>query len=357
MASFEGKTFVAGDSYSAADFTLGAKTVNLGNAVALGVAVGSRLVAMATDAVGNSSEFSLTFGVTGPAQTFLVNTTNDLDDGACDVTHCSLREAIDAATTNVPAVDSIHFGIPGAPPYVIQPQSPAAGRRRRDDPQRDHSAGVRRQPDRRALRRSRPAATGLRLAAAGSTVRGLVVRNWSGIGIYDFAGNATIAGNFLGTDVTGMLAQANGTGVFTNGSGTLVGGTTAADRNLISGNGTGLVLNSGSFAQGNWIGLDATGSARAAQRQRRQRAGRHSRRHRRGRSAISSPATRGVGVTVFGSASLVQGNRIGTNPAGSATIGNGRRTESTPLPREAPSAGRLPAPATWSPGTAATASW
>ena len=124
VASFEGKTFVAGDSYSAADFTLGAKTVNLGNAVALGVAVGSRLVATATDAAGNSSEFSPTFGVTGPAQTFVVNTTNDLDDGACDVTHCSLREAIDAATTNVPAVDSIHFSIPGAPPYVIQPQSP-----------------------------------------------------------------------------------------------------------------------------------------------------------------------------------------------------------------------------------------
>ncbi|MGW8265693.1 MAG: CSLREA domain-containing protein, partial [Longimicrobiales bacterium] len=32
------------------------------------------------------------------AQTTLtVNTANDVDDGVCDVAHCSLREAIDAA--------------------------------------------------------------------------------------------------------------------------------------------------------------------------------------------------------------------------------------------------------------------
>ena len=321
VASFEGRIFVAADSYSAADFTLGAKTVNLGNAVALGVAVGSRLVAMATDAAGNSSEFSLTWGVTGAPQIYVVNTPNDVDDGACDVTHCSLREAIDAATTNVPAVDSIHFSIPGAPPYVIQPQSPLPDVGDATILDATTQPGFAGSPIVEFAGAS-TCCDGLRLAAPGSTVRGFVVRNWPGIGIHDFAGNATIVGNFIGTDVTGMLAQWNNAGLLTNGAGTVVGGSTAADRNLISGNGTGLVLNSGSFARGNWIGLDATGAAALAN----------------GSGVIVQDATlggtgageantvsgnSGVGVTVYGSASLVQGNFIGTNPAGSATIGNG----------------------------------
>ncbi|MCZ6867086.1 MAG: CSLREA domain-containing protein [Chloroflexi bacterium] len=31
------------------------------------------------------------------AATITVNSTNDVDDGTCDATHCSLREAINAA--------------------------------------------------------------------------------------------------------------------------------------------------------------------------------------------------------------------------------------------------------------------
>ncbi len=320
VASFEGKTFVAADSYSAADFTLGAKTVNLGSAVALGVAVGSRLVAMATDAAGNSSEFSPTWGVTGPPQIYVVNTTNDLDDGACDVTHCSLREAIDAATTNLPAIDSIHFNIPGVPPHVIQPQSPLPDVGDATILNATTQPGFAGSPIVQ-LSGASTCCEGLRLAATGSTVRGFVVRNWPGIGIYDFAGNATIAGNFLGTDVTGMLAQFNNAGLLTTGAGTVVGGSTAADRNLISGNGTGLVLNSGSFARGNWIGLNATGAAPLPNGsgvgvQDATLGGTGA-----GEANVVS-GNSGVGVTVYGSASLVQGNFIGTNPTGSGMLGN-----------------------------------
>jgi hypothetical protein len=47
-----------------------------------------------------------------------------------------------------------------------------------------------------------------------------------------------IAGNYIGTDPTGAHADWNSTGVWINGgaSGNTVGGTTAADRNVISGN-------------------------------------------------------------------------------------------------------------------------
>ena len=35
-----------------------------------------------------------------PAATFTVNSTNDVNDGACNATHCSLREAINAANAS-----------------------------------------------------------------------------------------------------------------------------------------------------------------------------------------------------------------------------------------------------------------
>ena len=58
-----------------------------------------------------------------------------------------------------------------------------------------------------------------------------------------------VEGCFLGTDPTGTSASANTQGVNCdfgfNVSGTRIGGTTAAARNLISGNGTGILIQSG----------------------------------------------------------------------------------------------------------------
>ncbi len=42
------------------------------------------------------------------AEGFTVNSTNDADDGTCDGSHCSLREAIDAANGSG-TVDTIDF--------------------------------------------------------------------------------------------------------------------------------------------------------------------------------------------------------------------------------------------------------
>ena len=49
---------------------------------------------------------------------FVVNTTDDLDDGICDTAHCSLREAINMVNTYA-GVQSIHFDIPGPGPHEI----------------------------------------------------------------------------------------------------------------------------------------------------------------------------------------------------------------------------------------------
>ena len=112
----------------------------------------------------------------------------------------------------------------------------------------------------------------LTASAAGSTVQGLVIDNFSGNGIeIDGGGNNVIATNYIGVDATGSGAAGNGgNGIaLTNTSDNTIGGTTAAARNVISGDQpdreTGAVQLTGSgttgnVVEGNYIGTDASGS-------------------------------------------------------------------------------------------------
>ena len=77
----------------------------------------------------------------------------------------------------------------------------------------------------------------------------------------------TVAGNYIGTDITGTVDLGNtGMGVrIATGTGNLIGGTTALARNIISGNDNAGVLVSGVSAtgnliQGNYIGTDESGT-------------------------------------------------------------------------------------------------
>ena len=85
-------------------------------------------------------------------------------------------------------------------------------------------------------------ANGLRISAGNSTVQGLVINRFSGDGIHlDTNGNDTIEGNYIGTDVTGTIVEANGGyGVDVN-TAILnkIGGTSAGAGNVISGNAQG----------------------------------------------------------------------------------------------------------------------
>jgi hypothetical protein len=93
-------------------------------------------------------------------------------------------------------------------------------------------------------------------------------------GVLDNGNGTIITGNRVGTNAAGTAVHSNGgnaTGVYVRGSsGSIVGGTTDADRNVISGNGTGILI-SGSFVgiefpsnnaviKGNYIGTDVTGT-------------------------------------------------------------------------------------------------
>ena len=116
--------------------------------------------------------------------------------------------------------------------------------------------------------------SGLSLTSSGGAVRELILGGFSAnarAGVLVTGASATgntIAGNYVGTNYAGTAASANYHGVLIDGgaANNLVGGTTAAARNVISGNtlngvrlaGAGTASNQ---VHGNTIGLDAAGSS------------------------------------------------------------------------------------------------
>ena len=103
--------------------------------------------------------------------------------------------------------------------------------------------------------------------APGSTIRGLVINDFGDEGILVSGDYNTIADCYVGTDVTGTVAVTNATSgwhsnVWMTGNNNTIGGTTTADRNLISGNRcTGLWMDgNNNIVEGNYVGVDVTGN-------------------------------------------------------------------------------------------------
>jgi hypothetical protein len=183
----------------------------------------------------------------------------------------TLREAITFANSN-PGVDTITFNIPGPGVRTITPTSalPAITEAAVIDGYTQPGA----RPNALAggddavlliaLTGIDPGsgASGLRIAAGGSTVRGLVINGFRGPAIDLVTGGNAIAGNFLGTDPSGRVGLGNGTGVMISGAANTIGGTAPADRNIISGNRGIGVLIIGSGAAGNLVASNFIGTTR-----------------------------------------------------------------------------------------------
>jgi CSLREA domain-containing protein len=204
------------------------------------------------------------------AATFTVNSNNDVDDGTCNVAHCSLREAINASNASTGVKDTINFSI-GTGKKTIKPAvSPLPTIM---DPVIIDGTTQSCSPDSTPCieldgTNAGAGADGLKITGGNSTVRGLVINRFSGYGIHLVtAGNNVIEGNYIGTDVAGAVALGNGTGVCIDGApNNTVGGTAAGARNVISGtNGYGILISldtaSGNQVLGNYIGTNAAGSA------------------------------------------------------------------------------------------------
>lgn len=166
-----------------------------------------------------------------------------------------------------------------------------------------------------------------------SLIRGFVINSFIGTGILlGHGGPFTVQNNFIGTDRTGTIAHGNGVGIGTDrGSGAIIGGTTAAARNLISGNaryGVQLQMSMpNNVVKGNYIGTDVTGTKALGN----------------GLDGVSVNSTgdviggslagaanvisgnRGNGISIFGTPvgnTVIQRNRIGTQVDGLQPLGN-----------------------------------
>ncbi len=185
--------------------------------------------------------------------------------------------------------------------------------------------------------------TGLELntGADNSTVRGLVLRSFVDFGMRVVnATNVTIAGNYVGTNSAGTSASGNAIGIdLYNAVGAVVGGSTAADRNIISGN-SNIGLNivgptTGSTqniqVHGNYIGTTVTGSVDLGNTWHGIYVHNASGVTIGGASAGMGNVISGQGIAAGGNGltlstgaeyNFVYGNIIGLNAAGTAALGN-----------------------------------
>jgi len=253
------------------------------------------------------------------AATLTVTNTNDSGAG-------SLRQAILDANSGA-GTDTIQFNIPGGGPYVITPLAPGlpamTGPTIVDGTTQPGYAGT------PIIEIANFSGTGLKLQGGSSTVRGLVVRGFTTTGISVESSDNHVENCYVGTDITGTAAAGNGTGVVVQAgaNGNTIGSATAGMGNLISGNITGIALvnDSDNVIIGNLIGTTAGGTAPLGNNE--------------GILAtlttnliiggsgtgegnvIAGSALNGIHVTI-GSGALIQGNRIGTNAAGTEALGN-----------------------------------
>jgi CSLREA domain-containing protein len=266
------------------------------------------------------------------ANSFAVDSAADTADalinGICAdaLGRCTLRAAIQEAnaTPNLGAADAIRFAIPGPGPHTVAAGSslPTITEAVVIDGYSQPGAAPNTLADGNDARlRIELNGSGLSITAGDSTVQGLVIANSAATAIIlGTNGNNTIRGNFIGTDATGFLLRPIGRGVLLSESAAnRIGGTTPADRNVISGGagGPGIEIFGPSandnIVQGNFIGTDAAGQAAHGNTFF-------------GVTVAMSATNNTIGGTVPGARNLISGNKgqgiFFNNAAGNLVQGN-----------------------------------
>jgi CSLREA domain-containing protein len=304
-----------------------------------------------TDGACDIGSFEADAGVT-----LVVNTTDDLNDGSCTPSHCSLREAI-LASNAVSGADTIEFDIPGSGPFTISPTSQL--------PTITDPVTIDGYSEDGAAPASNPAATimihldgtsagsgseGLDITASDSTIKGLSITSFIGNGIEIRAGATgnVIEGNYIGLDPDGSTDLGNGSaGVYivSGASNNVIGGTAVLARNVISGNDSAFGgvrieggTTTGNTVAGNYIGTNAAGDTSVANFVgidiRNSSGNSIGNGASGGGNLISGNLHHGIdmidddaaGTATATTNNLVLGNLIGTTADGTSSLGNGTTT-------------------------------
>jgi hypothetical protein len=257
----------------------------------------------------------------------VISTADDGSDG-------TLRWAIGQVNSDpAPDADTIDFAIAGSAPFTIVPTSPLPAIIHPviidGTSQPGYAVGA---PVIELDGSGAGFTDGLTLSASNSTIEGLAINRFSGAGlVLSGTSNSLIQGNFIGTDPSGTIAEGNTTGIlFGNGTtdeDVTIGGTTAAARNVISGNfGSGILLNystvPGLTIQGNVIGGDATGTRPLGNGNNGIDLYEQSGSVLVSGNVISSNGTSGLQLFNVPSPATIQGNFIGTDITGTQPLGN-----------------------------------
>jgi CSLREA domain-containing protein len=268
----------------------------------------------------------------------VVNSTNDVDDGTCNATHCSLREALAAAGSH-PGPDTVTFNIPTTDPgynpatgvWTIRPNNTGY-----NVPSGTTVDGIIMTALAGEGSTSRPGIeidgttlgqlgyTGLWLYD-GVTLRGLIVNDFQ-YGIWVSSTNVTIEGCYVGTDPTGTSAKPNGIdGIL------LANGATGAviQDNLLSGNnGSGLRMfggnTTGNTLRNNRIGTNADGTIALPNMGNGVQL--HAGAHDNTVEGNLISGNGGIGVHLLDAGTnhnVIRSNRIGTDADGTAALPNG----------------------------------
>ena len=149
------------------------------------------------------------------------------------------------------------------------------------------------------------------VGGSGAAGRNIVSGNASD-GVSIVGGGNVVTGNYIGTDVTGVIEVGNNfDGVAITGAGNVVGTPALAKGNLLSGNRTGVRIEAsngtGNRVQGNLVGTDVTGTQDL------------------GNSSEGIEIDAGSSGTLIGGSQTGAGNVIGGNDSGIVLSGNANR--------------------------------
>ena len=193
--------------------------------------------------------------------TFTVSNTADAGAG-------SLREAITQANATAGPPHTINFALPGTGVQTIAPLSILPNINVPTIIDGTSQPGFAGTPLIEINGSGAGAVSGFRVLGGGSTLRGLIINRFGNTGISLESNGNTVAGNYIGINAAGTAASPNalfGVAVQNGGSGNIIGGIAATDRNVISGNtADGIIIvggTGGNQVLGNYIGINAAGTA------------------------------------------------------------------------------------------------